>query len=264
MILSNDMDLEEFVMSKGDLSSANQLLKLKDHINLLVNLLSTKSDSNTKKDFKYLKKILLTDSEWITINELVKILQPFYEATNYLGASNYCTYSVLVPILIDLKNRYQPTDDIEIEDINNYDNDDQDIFDDTSYDEEEDEQAYTPINIDIDKIKSNLYNAINYYWSNLTIPKLLLPSLLDPRCKNLSFVTFTERFATENLLREEYNRINNLDKENVVRMEIHTKKHNTKGSILSIFKKHTPTIIEEISEYLKSKEIDFECDPLEW
>ncbi|CAG8697944.1 375_t:CDS:2, partial [Racocetra fulgida] len=119
--------------------------------------------------------------------------------------------------------------------------------------EEEEKQAYAPINIDIDEVKNNLYNAMNHYWSNLTTPKLLLPSLLDPRCKNLSFVSFAERFATENLLREEYNQMKNkLDKEKnkVVRTETHIKKHNTK------------TVIEEISEYLKLEEIDFDCDSL--
>ncbi|CAG8518112.1 11697_t:CDS:2, partial [Racocetra fulgida] len=114
--------------------------------------------------------------------------------------------------------------------------------------------AYAPINVDVDKVKSNLYNAINHYWPNLTTPKLLLPSLLDPRCKNLSFVTFAERFATENLLREEYNRMkNSLDKgkKNVVITETR-------------IKKNTKTMIEEISEYLKLEEIDFDCDPLGW
>ncbi|CAG8848297.1 21600_t:CDS:2, partial [Racocetra persica] len=57
--------------------------------------------------------------------------------------------------------------------------------DDTSDKEEENEQDYTPISINIDEIKNNLHNAINYYWPNLTSPSSLLPSLLDPRCKNL-------------------------------------------------------------------------------
>ncbi|CAG8821040.1 15862_t:CDS:1, partial [Racocetra fulgida] len=90
--------------------------------------------------------------------------------------------------------------------------------------------AYTPISIDIDEIKNNLYNAMNHYWPNLTSPSSLLPSLLDPRCKNLSFVSFPERFATENLLREEYDKLkNHIDKE----------KKNARTEVKSSAKKNT-------------------------
>ncbi|CAG8845193.1 10094_t:CDS:2, partial [Racocetra persica] len=89
---------------------------------------------------------------------------------------------------------------------------------------------YMPISINIDEIKNNLYNAINHYWPNLISPSSLLPSFLDPRYKNLCFVSFAKQFAIENLLHEN-------------------------------FKKHTPITVEEISEYLKLEEIDIECDP---
>ncbi|CAG8740827.1 11671_t:CDS:2, partial [Racocetra persica] len=182
----------------------NRLLKLKNYINFLVTLLSTKSDFDTKKDLKYLKKNLLYDDKWDTINDLVEILEPFAKTTDYLGGSNYCTYSIIVPILIELKKKYQlsiTNNDIIVETNND---DAQDLFDDDI-----NEQAYTPINIDLDEVKSNLSNAINHYWPDLTSPSSLLPSLLDLRYKSLSFVTFAERFATENLLHEEYNEMKN-------------------------------------------------------
>ncbi|CAG8506168.1 7745_t:CDS:2, partial [Scutellospora calospora] len=193
---------------------------------LLVNLLSTKSDTEAKKDLKYLKKILLFDEEWDIISNLVEILELFAEATDYLGRSNYCTYSIMVPVLIELKKNY------------------------------------------INEIKNNLYNTMNYYWPNLTSPSSLLPSLLDPRCKNLSFVSFAERFTTENLLCDEYKKMkNNIDKEKKnVRTEVKSTsvKKKTKSSILSSFKKHMPVTVEEISDYLKLEEIDVEYDSFVW
>ncbi|CAG8847160.1 21806_t:CDS:1, partial [Racocetra persica] len=84
------------------------------------------SDFNTKKDLKYLKKILLLDDEWDAINDLVEILQPFTEATNYLGRSNYCTYLIMVPILIELKkdDQLSVSNNDNIADINDDDDDD--------------------------------------------------------------------------------------------------------------------------------------------
>ncbi|CAG8513545.1 18470_t:CDS:2, partial [Racocetra persica] len=122
----------------------------------------------------------------------------------------------MVPILIELKKNCQLSisNNNNIADINNDDNNFQDLFDDndiTTDEEEEDEQAYTPINL---------------------------------RCKNLSFVSFAKRFATENLLRDEYEKMkNNIDKEKKnVRTEVKSTsvKKTTKSSILSSFKKHTP------------------------
>ncbi|CAG8795440.1 3619_t:CDS:1, partial [Racocetra fulgida] len=36
---------------------------------------------------------------------------------------------------------------------------------------------------------------------------------------------------------------------------------NAKNSILSSFKKYTSATVEELSDYLKLEEIDFDCDP---
>ncbi|CAG8740338.1 13634_t:CDS:2, partial [Racocetra fulgida] len=130
--------------------------------------------------------------------------------------------------------------------------DDENLFEDATIDEEEEVQTYTPISIDLDEVKSNLYNAISHYWPNLTTPNSFLPCLLDPRCKSLTFVTFDEQFATENLLYEEYT------------VKSTSTGKNAKNSILSSFKKYTPATVEELSDYLKLEEIDFDCDPFVW
>ncbi|CAG8560033.1 17731_t:CDS:2, partial [Racocetra fulgida] len=91
-------------------------------------------------------------------------------------------------------------------------------------------QTYAPINIDLDEVKT--------------------------------FVTFAVRFATENLLHKEYNKMkNNLDKNVRPAVKSTSTGKNAKNSIFSSFKKHKPATVEELSDYLKLKKIDFDCDP---
>jgi hypothetical protein len=196
-----------------------RLLRLKDYINLLINTLSTKTDLDSKKDCKRLKKIMLKEEEWNAIKDLVQILKPFAEATNYLGGSKYCTYSIMIPTLIRIINRLQPstTEDEKYAseiDFKNHEN----IFDDEIFIEDDDEEENPslttikklkindPVNTQdlVKKIKLSLYAAMKYYWRNLITPKSLLPSLLDPRIKDLSFVTAKQRQDTEELLEDEY------------------------------------------------------------
>jgi hypothetical protein len=82
---------------------------LKDYINLLISTLSTKVDPDSKKDCKRLKQIMLQEQEWDTIKDLVSILKPFAEVTNYLGGNKYCTYTIMVPTLIKIINRLKPS-----------------------------------------------------------------------------------------------------------------------------------------------------------
>ncbi|GET51481.1 zinc finger BED domain-containing protein 1-like [Rhizophagus irregularis DAOM 181602=DAOM 197198] len=57
-----------------------RLLKLKNHIIMLINTLTTKNDLDSKK-----------------------------EATELLGGSSYCTHSMMNPILINIKKRFHPS-----------------------------------------------------------------------------------------------------------------------------------------------------------
>jgi hypothetical protein len=45
---------------------------------------------------------------------------------------------------------------------------------------------------------------MDHYWNDLTCPEMLFPTLLDPRMKNLDFATDSERFATKDLLKKQY------------------------------------------------------------
>ncbi|CAG8724911.1 3885_t:CDS:2, partial [Racocetra fulgida] len=97
---------------------------------------------------------------------------------------------------------------VEINDDDAQDLFDNDISDEEKEEEEENEQAYMPINIDLDE------------------------------------------FATENLLREEYNEMKN---------SINKEEKNDRTEVKSTIVKKAK--IEEISDYLKLEKIDIDCDP---
>lgn len=70
--------------------------------------MATNSDQDSKKDYKTLQSIILSSEEWDLLRDLRPILKPFAEATDLLGASNYCTFSMINPVLIQIKKRFQP------------------------------------------------------------------------------------------------------------------------------------------------------------
>jgi hypothetical protein len=70
--------------------------------------LATGSDQDSKKDYKTLYNIMLSSEEWDLLKELKPVLQPFAEATDLLGGSNYCTFSIMNPILIQIKKQFTP------------------------------------------------------------------------------------------------------------------------------------------------------------
>ena len=168
--------------------------------------LATKNDQDSKKDHKRLNAIMLTSEEWDLIHDLILILYPFAEATEILGGSNYYTHSIINPILIEIKKRFHPTTSHGTAAARNINFNNNEMAFDENIVMEDDEQLSQPVNYNglIDKIKHNLFAAMDHYWNNFTSSDMLLPSLLDPRMKDLSFITITKRLATENLLREKY------------------------------------------------------------
>ena len=75
----------------------------------MLNSLATKFDSDSKKDYKTLHSIMLSSDEWELLKDLRPVLRPFAEATDLLGGSNYCTFSMMNPILIQIKKRFTPS-----------------------------------------------------------------------------------------------------------------------------------------------------------
>jgi hypothetical protein len=263
-----------------------RLLKLKDYINVLISTLSTKNDPDSKRDYKRLKQIMIEEEEWDVIKNLIPILKPFAEATNYLGGNKYCTYTIMVPTLIKIINRLKPLTAEEekvVSEINfkNHEN----IFDDEISIEDDDEERSNPSNSTVKKLRINdpantqglvkkiklaLYAAMKHYWSSLTTPKALLPSLLDPRIKDLSFVTVQQRFDTEELLGDLYSQEKasellsssfTSDSTQGTEEENESQKYD---SIFASFKTSDVEVVNEVTDYLSLKKINFESDPLVW
>lgn len=61
--------------------------------------MSNNSDSKACKDAKKLKSIIITEDEWIVLEELTILLAPFAEITELLGGSNYSTISFMWPAI---------------------------------------------------------------------------------------------------------------------------------------------------------------------
>lgn len=114
----------------------------------------------------------------------------------------------------------------------------------------------------LNKIKSALYISINHYWKDLTKPDALLPSLLDPRIKDLLFVSPDKRDNTKDLLREKYNLMQNSSQSLI---PLTTSPVNKKKlTILAGLKKPSTQSHDEIAEYFQLEEIDLEDDPFIW
>ncbi len=193
----------------------------------MISTLATKNDQDSKKDYKRLNAIMLTSEEWNLIHDLIPILNPFAEATEILGGNNYCTHSIMNPILIDIKKRFRPITSRGTAAARNINfNNDEMAFDEDIVVEDDEQPSSTnatqkikineSVNCNslIDKIKLNFFAAMDHYWNDLTSPDMLLPSLLDSRIKDLSFITITECLATENLLREKYEELKFQDQNN--------------------------------------------------
>jgi hypothetical protein len=80
-----------------------RLIKIKSYIETLLLELTYSSDINSKKDAKELQDIMLVEEEWDFLKELILILGPFEEATQYLGGEKYVTHSIMNPILKEIK-----------------------------------------------------------------------------------------------------------------------------------------------------------------
>ena len=68
---------------------------LRDAISVLNTRLARETDGNSRKDSKRLKEIMITAHEWDLIQNLVDVLEPFAESTDYLDGIVNSLYSEL-------------------------------------------------------------------------------------------------------------------------------------------------------------------------
>ncbi|GES96275.1 zinc finger BED domain-containing protein 1-like [Rhizophagus clarus] len=198
----------------------NRLIKIKSYIQMLiVELVNNENDNDAKKDGKQLEKIILSSDEWELLQQLVIILSPFEEATNYLNGEKYITHSIMGPIIEQIKNLlysslsnsdslFTPTSSptsstspvivFNTSEIYQEIENAADVFvmikevEILENDVENNNNEIRKNKIDLDKpmetkdllnkVKKDLYNAICLYWDVLS-EDYILSTILNPRVK---------------------------------------------------------------------------------
>ncbi|CAG8733783.1 21218_t:CDS:2 [Cetraspora pellucida] len=231
----------QLVVDKGLLPVKTLVVQASEQLESKQALLDQIVCSNINKNHEYLQAIIdvltrwnSTYLAWVQIlklkptieimqlmDDLVKILQSFANATKMLGGSKYTTILFmftaisLLKKLLNIDNNIQIT--VDLDDSNTVFNDNLDLQENIKFIDEpeildiEIEKKISRVKIKIpqnyegmvDHIKSALLNALNYYWNYPTYESLLA-TILDSLNKKMEFTTDDQRFETKTYLMEEY------------------------------------------------------------
>ena len=161
---------------------------------------------------------------------MILILGPFEEAIRYLGSEKYITYSIMNPIIEQIKNLLlspnspptsptfaSPTPSFNTPEIFQEIEDADDVFviiEEVEIQESEittkknNNQTQNKIDLNrsfetkdvLNEVKKNLYHAICHYWNNFTSDDNLLSTILDPRVKSIG-----KKVEEEEILHKYYN-----------------------------------------------------------
>lgn len=240
----------------------------------MITTLCIDSDKQAKKDGKRLKDINLTENEWNAISELIPILEPFANATELLGGSQYATVSFMYPAINVITKGVKPSDsnsnEVEVVDFTEPNTA---FDDDVEYEDTEDgdiannqsKQRKIKISTPQDcknlilKVKSALYESITHYW-NIPADYGLIATLLDPRCKSLSFISPELHSDIHLKLRSIYNEMKLEYSEQ--EKDCH-EEYLTNSLLASMFSRRYERG-DEITEYLRIEEIGFSECPFNW
>jgi hypothetical protein len=147
-----------------------RLYQLRDPIFLMIENLKKDPNKNYQADGKCLEELFLNNNEWLAINELIELLNPFALATTIIGGSFYPTLSITYPIIIQLIDNTKKN----ITKINNP---------------------------KIKEVATELYNNIKDRWQELDITAHIA-SFLDPCFKNLEFLKAYQKREVHNNVQE--------------------------------------------------------------
>lgn len=242
---------------------------MKEWIKLLSSTLLTNTDSDSKKDGKKLKSIMITDDEWDLLVDLTEVLSIFADVTTELGGSNYVTSSLCVRMLIEIIKTLTTRSSNQ----QTYIDEQEDAFDETS--EEENQDINKPVITFglLDEVKSKLYMNMKKYYPTLTTAEALTPSILDPRFKSLDFVASEQKIMTEQHLHQLFKQ----EKENQKKASDTSNTSETPDVSNNSKSKKKKSLMErlakdsvvtnpdnEVGEYLQIYEIPIKSDPLIW
>ncbi|GBC11564.2 hypothetical protein GLOIN_2v1482909 [Rhizophagus irregularis DAOM 181602=DAOM 197198] len=207
----NINDAIEEILEKWDLRSKvysittdnGRLIPVKQSISRVKRLINFFSRSKQSERLEDIQK---------SINESIDVLEQFAEATDYLGGSIYCTYSIMnlfiEKIKEDLLNPFlsslslssiqsspQSFSQSALQEIQETD---EDVFIEKNIEIET--NLNQPVNMSglLKMVRTKLYENLCKYW-NFQDSNALLASLLDPRTKNLKHVPTQIKIKTEDL-----------------------------------------------------------------
>ncbi|CAJ0629294.1 14672_t:CDS:2 [Entrophospora sp. SA101] len=209
--------------------SWQRLILLKDAITHLPSRYQSDQNKEVRKEANKLERILLSESEWILMNDLVVVLKDFEEITRKLSGATYITFSLIYPSIYTLIKKLQEmlpesshlSIDNEFEDSSEQLqlDEQEDVFNiqDILEDEEADEILILDSNtkkkinisssIETDGLKDLIIEALliylKKYWdapSDLS----MVATILDPRLKKLSIFEEKDVKTTIFNLKEEY------------------------------------------------------------
>lgn len=237
----------------------------------MINHLLIHDDFNTRKDGKQLRDIMLIESEWELIIDLLQVLGPIEEVTTCLGGSKYTTHSLLYRLIQGLKKRFKPQRVLSVNELD-FDSE-EDTFEDNV--ESENHNINTPVNTYniLNQVKKSMYQALCHYFPIPSSEKLL-SALLDPRCKKLDDFDHSTYLDVKSKLCELYEERKILEKEKekanqTQETDIVDEYSNTIVNLL-----YTPSLLkslddEEVAQnemegYLDLPQIGLNNDPLAW
>jgi len=239
---------------------------------------------------------MLTSDEWDLLQELILVLGPFEEATCYLGGEKYSTYSIMNPIIKEIKNLLlsnsssssrsisPPSTSISsfntpeiFQEIENADDvfviiEEVEIQENEAIVKKKNNQIQSKIDLNkpfetkdvLNEVKKNLYNAMCHYW-NFISDDILLLTILDPRIK-----TMENKQEEEEILRKYYEKY----QEDYLPTPIESRAASPtpessvnpvyKPKLFSIFERNQPKASDKVEEYLKEDKIPYNQCPFNW
>ena len=262
--------------------SWERLSQLKDAIVNLPDKLKLSRDSENKKKSSELKRIMLSEQEWLFLEEMLDLFCGFEELTNKLSGSNYVTISLVYPSICTLKddllscinfrNLEETELDLRLENLID------DVIEEIPADMIKIDKKRKTLNISNPpnleglqlQVEIALYNALEKYWS-APDEICLISSFLDPRFKNLHFVDSNIREQTINAVKELYQAKKSPDKTNIIDEPPRWQNSNEKKR-KSIFDSmyindnevDSDDDKDELSDYLIKKEVRSSINPLNW
>jgi hypothetical protein len=274
--------------------SFERLLELQRAIIFLPSRLKADTNKENNKNGVKLESIMLSDKEWITLSEIVEILELFEEITTVLSGQNYVTLLLVYPFIKKLteilREGLKDVDDstvdendietVELFDLSNDNENDIDfnesngIIEVVIYETSKCRGQKTKININqsvetkniTNLLKESLLYWISFYWSTPSSIGLIT-TLLDPRFKDLRNFESCEKNEVLKNLYDQYEWLN-IQKVSEPEPPSSTSRKRTRSIMDSLFSSsrvHSTNMKkDELTMYNELPEFHKETDPLSW